>query len=221
MSKTYVIDTETTGNEPPECIELAWLEYGQVGIRVERFKPTHKSGYGALSIHHILPFELDACRPSAEAKLPSDASYIVGHNIDYDWEVLGKPPVKRICTLAIARSLYPELDSHTLGAMYYRMCGVSEAARRDLQDAHSAAADVLLCVKILQAMLLDRAPQHSLLQPEALWKFSEQCRIPQVMTFGKHKGKPVGMVDTGWIKWYRAQPDTDPYLLQAFKNAGK
>jgi exodeoxyribonuclease X len=219
---TYIIDTETTGNDPQECIELAYVAVGDTVIEVERFCPTKPSSYGALATHHILPLELEGCRPSKEAKLPAEASYIIGHNVDFDWRVLGEPPgLRRICTVAIARALYPEVDSHGLSAMYYRMFGALPETRDELQSAHSAAADVQLCLELLLAMLLDRAPQHSVNRPEELWKFSEQCRIPTHMTFGKHKGKPVGLVDAGWIKWYRGQPDTDPYLLQAFKNAGK
>jgi len=55
---------------------------------------------------------------------------------------------------------------------------------------------------------------------ESLYLFSEESRIPTVMTFGKFKGEPISAVDRGYMNWYRRQPDTDPYVLEAFRRNG-
>ena len=47
--------------------------------------------------------DLIDCDPSYTVKLPPDAEYIIGHNVDFDWKALGQPNVKRICTQALAR----------------------------------------------------------------------------------------------------------------------
>lgn len=215
---TYVIDTETTGHEPlAEVIELAWKQIGGGG-HCERFKPTKQVLWGALAVHHILPEELETCRSSSEAKLPADTQYIIGHNIDYDWTCLGKPQVKRICTLAIARALYPELDSHKLGAMYYALAPDLYTARQALQNAHSAAADVMFCYSILGDMLAARASGISAAAPEALWAFSEKCRIPTRMTFGKHKGTLIKDLPRDYTAWMLKQPDMDEYVLKAVRH---
>jgi exodeoxyribonuclease X len=74
-----------------------------------------------------------------------------------------------------------------------------------------------LC-KAALADLLELGGALALLNdPESLWRFSEDCRIPTRMTFGKHKGKLISEVDAGYVAWYRKQPDQDPYLLEAFR----
>lgn len=220
--KVLIADTETTGAEPPEVIELAWMEPLKTdGDRywVQRYKPQKQTTLGALVVHGILPEELEQCPPSATAALPADCTHLIGHNIDYDWTALGKPPIKRICTLAIARALYPELDSHKLGAMVYALKGVSAETRSYLQDAHSAAADVDFCYKILVTMLLNRAPEQSLMDPERLWAFSEECRLPKVMPFGKHKGLAIEKLPGDYVSWMLRQPDMDEYVIKAVKKS--
>lgn len=215
--KVLVIDTETNGREPvPEIVELAYAEPGGPA-QAERFKPNHPSTWGALAVHHILAEELEGCRPSLEAKLPKECEYIIGHNVDYDWGALGKPPVKRICTLAIARTLYPEMDSHRLGAMYYRLFGGDPITRAVVKGGHSAADDVAMCYDILCAMLLDRAPQVDNNDVVALYAFSEDCRLPRVISFGKHKGTQLLDLPKDYVAWIYRQPDMDPYLVAALR----
>ena len=47
-------------------------------------------------------------------RLPEGIEYLVGHNVDYDWKVIGQPEIKRICMLALCRSFFPALDSHSI-----------------------------------------------------------------------------------------------------------
>lgn len=221
-----IFDTETTGVlkkdlPPPDVIELAWVEldpnFDRVeNISCERFKPAQPIQLGALATHHILESDLTHCQPSSEARIPQ-ADYLVGHNVDFDWEVLGKPPGRRICTLALSRSLWPELDSHTQTAMFYQLHGKNTLSRDVVKNAHSALHDVAMCHQILKAIV----EKLGVKTMEELWRTSEDARIPKVMTFGKHKGAKISDVDRGWVKWYRQQPDTDPYLLMAFSRAGK
>lgn len=209
-----IIDTETTGTDPGEVIELAYKEpSGPCTTR--RYRPEKASSWGALAVHHILPDELIGCPPSTTAKLPDETQYIIGHNVDFDWKVLGSPDVKRICTLAIARALFPELDSHKLGAMYYALKGPTEATRTALRDAHTAEADVMFCEEILSLMLELRAPNMQHCGVQALWEFSEACRIPKTMTFGKHKGLPIKQLPLSYVAWMRGQPDMDEYVMKA------
>jgi exodeoxyribonuclease X len=99
-----IVDTETTDIKDPEVIEMAWVEIADVSFeRVEnidcdRFKPTKPITLGAIATHHILPSDLTYCQPFDLAYLPK-STYLIGHNIDFDWTALGKPPGKRICTI--------------------------------------------------------------------------------------------------------------------------
>lgn len=224
-----VLDTETTGRTPAEVIELAWVTITE-GVwtkaaiyKHQHYKPEVGSCFGALATHHIHDDELVNYPPSKEARIPADITYIIGHNIDYDWEVLGKPEhVKRICTLAMARALHPELDSHKLGALAYAFSKNYSSTRQQLKGAHTAAADVELCYGIL-VELIDKAKAkgETLKTAEDLWNFSERCRVPTIMSFGKHKGLPIKDLPRDYISWCLRQPDFDPYVIKAMKGVGK
>ena len=210
----YVIDTETNGAKVPEVIELGWLQLDNPEINGRaRFRPSVPSGCGALSVHHILNEELELCPPSTTAQLPEDCTAIIGHNVDYDWAALGRPTVKRICTLVISRHISPELESHTLGAMMYAYLPPEEA-RKLLKNAHTAFADAYACYRLLLKLVFD---PKILLDEDALWKYSESCRRPTHMPFGKHKGEPLRKVPRSYIRWLLQQPEVDPYLMAAIK----
>ncbi len=217
-----VFDTETTGCTEPEIIEAAWLRLDTpnhltVLERFEqRYRPTQPITLGALATHHIYDEELAECAPSATFSLPDHTSYLIGHNVDYDWQVAGKPDVKRICTLALSRYLLPGLDSYSQSAVLYHTYRTQ--AREWLRDAHSALADVHNCLRILDYLLkhtASPAPQTW----EALWDLSEHARVPLVMPFGKHKGQPIAQVPMDYRNWLLRQDDVNPYLVKALQQS--
>lgn len=220
MIDAIILDTETTGFEEPEVIELAWREPGGLGlvnVFLKKYKPSKMIEWGATATHHILMEDLLDCEPTSQAALDFPPSrFIIGHNVDYDCDALGQPEGKRICTLAMSRALWPEVDSHSLSAMTYFTQGANEATRLMVRGAHSAADDVLMC----QALLFVIMDVTKITDLESLWRFSEDARVPKIMTFGKFKGQPVSAVDRGYMNWYRRQPDTDPYVLIAFERNG-
>jgi exodeoxyribonuclease X len=225
----YVLDTETTGHdEKPECIELAYAKTEIPGITVQpenvfcqRYRPTKALLYGAMAVHHILPNDLKDSPPHTEARIPADCLYLIGHNVDYDWSVLGAPPqTRRICTLAMARALFPLLDGHTISALSYYFSQDKEGVRIELRNAHSAAADVMLTARILRDMLLYLTMKGKHFENfEQLWRFSEECRIPTVWAFGKNKGLHIAATDRGYLQWCLRQPDMDPYVKVACRRA--
>lgn len=221
--EVLIIDCETTGNDPLEVIEVGavttGLCYDSSGmvypdgwsvIADERFKPTTGSCLGALATHNILDSDLVDCQPSAAAKLP-DADYLIGHNVDYDWQALGCPNAKRICTLALSRYLWPTLDSHKLAAICYHLFG--DQARDFVRNAHSALQDVMLVGRILGEIM----PLLNVDSWEALYQVSEVARVPTVMPFGKHKGEPVSSIPDDYKRWLLRQDDVDPYLVKALQ----
>lgn len=224
MYEAIVLDTETTNNKPEEAevIELAWGEYSLTSllgdVEVKRYKPMRACQWGALSTHHILPGDLEDCSPSATVRgdLPA-AEYWIGHNIDFDWKCLGIPPVKRICTLAMARSIWPRCDSHKQTALFYFLFGATEETKQKVLFAHGAEVDIGLTARILDHII----DAEGIKSFSDLWQFSEECRVPKIMSFGKFKDQPISAVDRGWANWYARQSDTDPYLLTALRKAGK
>lgn len=233
----YIIDTETTGEEPvAEVIELAIIKPesrfpgGQQYTRgicepydpifYGRFKPRGRVLFSAMAVHHILPEELVGCDPSvlAKSQLPVDMQYMIGHGVDYDWEALGKPPCKRICTLAISRRIWPGNDGHSLSTLAYHLATDLRVIREVLRNAHSAVTDVELTFGLMRAQL-EQEPLKGIASWEDLWKFSEEARIPETWTFGKFKDQPISAADKGYLFWCLRQPDMDPFVLTAVRRA--
>lgn len=219
---TYIIDTETLDKNDPEVIELAKLEVhiAKNAVAFDRcpevslYKPNSRIKFGAMATHHILPSDLDGLSPYPGWGDAEPDLYLIGHNVDFDWRAVGEPECKRICTLALARYLWPEFDSHTLSALMYALSSNLEATRDALRYAHSAGADVGFTAQLLSHILKALPDVHSV---EDLHFASENARIPRVMPFGKFAGKPISAVDNGYRSWYQRQEDQDPYLLAAFR----
>lgn len=221
-----LVDTETTSATEPQVIELARAEVtarpGPEFIMgepiVERFKPSKPIELGALATHHILPEELEDCPPTPERfDLPR---YIIGHHVDFDWAALGsQETTKRIDTLVLARAAWPTLDSHKLGALIYHLFPHTEA-RAMLRDAHSAATDITLCFEVFKVAVRSIPTETPISSWGDVWRLCEACRVPKVMAFGKHQGKPIADVPRDYAEWYARQDETDPYLIKAFQIAG-
>jgi exodeoxyribonuclease X len=194
---------------------LAWLELASIdpftvtNPFVQRYNPGKPITLGALATHHIMDEELVDCPSASSFKLPDDVSYIIGHNVDFDWEVIGKPEIKRICTLALARKIWPDLDSHTQSALLYYL--ERNSAREQLRNAHSALTDVGICAVILDHI----CQQLGVKTTEDLYAESEKARIPTTMPFGKHKGLMLADLPSDYKQWLLGQGDIDSYLRKA------
>lgn len=218
-----VFDTETTGRVDPQIIEAAWIVVSDIDAgdgsfsSISRFaagyRPDKPIELGAMATHGIIEDDLTGCAPHTDFKLPDGVDIIIGHNIDYDWEAAGKPDVRRICTLALARKLWPDLDSHTQSALLYHLHD-HRIARALCKNAHSAEADVENLTRVL-AEIVRKTHATSW---DHLYEISEAARIPDTMPFGKHKGVPIAEVPRDYMVWLMKQENADPYVIQAFKN---
>lgn len=235
MEKIIIFDTETTGKKKTEdhdvqLIEAAWLNVNEdltvLSEFNQRYKPSIPIDLGAMATHHIIEEDLVDCPPSSSFKLPETVEYIIGHNVDYDWEIIGKPNVKRICTLALARKLLPDLDSHSQVSLMYHFSEDKNEAREMVKNAHNALTDVKNCQFVLNSLINVFKLQYGkeVKDIEYLWKMSERARIPDVISFGKHKGDKIKDLPKDYIIWLKKQNDLDPYLrvaLDATEKANK
>lgn len=217
----YIFDSETTGLNDPHLIEAAWLQLESISSLavtadfLQRYKPGKPIELSALATCHILDEELAGFHPHTDFNLPIDVEYLIGHNVDYDWRVIGEPDVKRICTRALSSKLWPDADSHTQSAMIY--LHYRAEATGLLRNAHAALDDVkncrLLLVKILDQLAAERGRQVS--DWEELWQISEDARIPTIIGFGKHKGAAFADLPRDYRRWLLNQPDLDPFVRKA------
>ena len=218
MPQAIIFDVEATDKNDAVIIEAASLDVTslnpfEVGNPwVQRYNPGKPISLGALATHHFMDEELVNCPASSSFKLPAGTQYLIGHNIDFDWVAIGSPDVKRICTLALARSLWPDLDSHTQSALLYYF--ERDTARDQLRNAHSALADVWICSKIV-GQIIDKLHPASL---DALWEMSEKARIPTTMPYGKHKGELISQVPSDYKQWLLRQDNVSGYLRKALES---
>ena len=211
-----ILDTETASLNGT-LIELAWINPKTGESYEQRFNPDCKIDVGAMAVHHIIDADLFGKPLHTSAFIPAGVEYIVGHNVDYDIEVLKRSNVstdrfKRICTLAVARKAFPELKTHTIGALMYHLSDSQSSARDMLKGAHSALADVQMTGFILEKIIQRLGISD---QPQFLYIASEDARIPTHISFGKHKGSPLSALPNDYVKWLLGQPDIDPYLRKA------
>lgn len=223
MSKALLFDTETTGLVASTLIEAAWLELSSplelaiVAQFEQRYNPCRPIELGAMAVHHITDEELVECPPASSFALPSDVEFLVGHNIDFDWKVIGSPPIKRICTQALSRYLLPDLDSHSQSALVYHFG--RKRAKDMLKNAHSALADVRNCRHVLCKLIALLEPAIADFSWQDLWRVSELARIPKRMPYGKHKGLPIAELPADYKAWLLHSSDVDAYLLAALRGS--
>lgn len=234
-----IIDTETTGLHEPRPVQIcmvmtdtpAQLLDQSIGLTYTNlhYNPGKPIELPAMATHLIHDEDVANAPPYTDFRLPEGTPCLIGHNVDFDWRVLGEPEVKRICTLALARRIWPDLPSHKLRVLLYFAVGPTEA-REMVRRAHTADADVEMLVRVLRRLLTE--PFLAGCQTwRDVWVKSEQARIPERIDFGKHGPKPDegrthGMLisemrrsDPSYVQWLLSgkcdQVNDDPYLRKA------
>lgn len=231
--KVLIFDTETTDKkEGREIIEAAWItiaaDVGLMGNEPDRipavlqpaeifccrFRPAKPINLGAMAVHHILPEELKECPPSNSFSLPKDVQYLCGHSVDFDWEAVGSPDVKRICTLAMSKHIWPNADSHSQSALLYQLLGTIPSTRALLREAHSALADARNNLTLLAAIL---QAKPEITTWSALHAYSDECRIPLTCPFKRWDGMLLEDMDDGAIGWCLRQDFIDPWFRKGLE----
>jgi len=234
---TYILDTETTGLIDPHMTEAAYsivdIINGKVIVlqepRSKRFNPMKEISLGSMATSHICDEDVANETPHTEFKLSSSVDYLIGHNIDYDMQVLKNAGVthtpKLICTQAMVSHLLPTLESHKLVALLYHFH--KDIARQQARQAHAAIADIYFTQLVLGSLIdLANSQGHSITDVASLYEFSQMARVPTHMSFGKHKGAAIADLaatadGAGYLKWLLKQDSVDPYLVQACQQALK
>ena len=231
--KACVLDTETTGFQPPIIpIQLVYMPLREELNKIspwkakcfeEMFRPDRSIEYGAMAAHGITHADLLDAPSWNDYKFPVEADYYIGHNVDYDMDNV-RPAMtkgfetKHICTFALAQLAFPAVDSHKLAALAYFLQdnGLLPAKYVDpweeyIRNAHGAEADVHMCAGLLMAI----AEKLGATTWDKMHEYSEVARIPTIMPFGKHKGMEIRKVPSDYRRWLSGQSDVDRNLLKA------
>lgn len=226
-TQSIILDTETnTLHGLP--VQIAYLpcsfEQGGFALEVnsvfdELFSVDQPIDYGAMAVHHIIEADLIG-KPSYKTfQMPVDTAYVIAHNVQYDLNVLKHCGIdiskyKPICTLALARMVFPDAPAHTVGALSYMLSADQGQTRELLKEAHNAKADILLTADILKHLIRGLGVRSM----EELHQASEKALIPTHIVFGKHKGTAIAELPADYVRWLLGQDALDTHLRTALMN---
>ena len=218
MTKIAIIDTETASMKGNIC-EMGIARFTTSGSNLileschsDIVDPQEKIDFEAMNVHHITESMVKGKPLLEEVLLPkyslAESDYVVAHNLSYEEAVLPEDyfpeGIKRLCTLKLARMLYPKgtVASHKLGVLFYTF-GLDQDERVKAFEGnwHRASYDTFITGLVLEYILL----QNNLSIDEAWEKLYDfkTCR-------GGNKYK--------WEKWLDIiQKDYD-YVDHTFKN---
>ena len=192
-----IIDTETDQGQDPRPIQVAtinvatgfeWMKYFNSGRAISPI---------VIKVHSITDSDVAGLErfDLAQFELPE---YLIGHNVRFDWRVIGRPAAKLICTVRLARAAFPEWRLYGQSKCIEQLLGKAEASEMTAA-AHDALGDARMCYLLYQACCerLEIAPTDF----AAAHKISNTAHPVHKMPFGKHKGKPIKEVPISYIKW--------------------
>lgn len=225
--QAIILDTEThTLNGQPIEIAYAPVEIVEHKISLDKsrlfdqlYSCDEAISFAAMAVHHILESDLEGLPHYSTFRLPDETVYMIGHNIDYDVRAIEKcgvdtSKIKAICTLALARRVWPDAEAHNISALIYMITKGSERAREMIRKAHRADMDIILTANILMH-IVHHLKINSM---QELFDASEDARIPRTINFGKHRGTAIAELPADYVQWLLRQDELDPYLRKALEN---
>lgn len=216
MTRILIADTETTGlDNDARVVEYAHIECTLQDNRLverSRFETLVQPGIAipaqATKVHGITdkmvkdaPVIRDIL-PAALNVKKGEHIQVFGHNFpSYDMKLLDGVYPKGIdigCTLKAAR-VFIEAPGHSLDKLREHL------KLEKTGQAHSALADCLDTLQILNVMLADRD-----------WEILESCMLqrPTTISFGKHKGSKLEDLPESYVRWLLEDCDSVGWELR-------
>jgi DNA polymerase III epsilon subunit-like protein len=222
MIRLLVGDVETTDPTPDAgVVELAWIEIDRdlqiLDKRHSLIDPERKISASASGVHGIT-YEDVADKPTFDEFFdvvlgaghfaPDDEIILIAHKADFDRQFFGRriKIVDTICTLRLARKVWPKAENHKLQTLMYEL-GLCRTR------SHSADGDVETCLDLLRLIM-----EKTGATMEELPAFAAAPIWVEKMTFGKHKDLPVEKLDRSYIAWlFKNVTTLDPDLKRTLE----
>lgn len=219
------LDTETTGNTPPDRLCQLCYRIWQDGLLVSEhnklYTPTHPISIGSMAIHHITPkmvlgkpeFQQSSDYPIVKSTLESPLSVMIAHNAPFDATMLAHEnivPTKVIDTLKLIRHSDPdmEIERHNLQFMRYYWELDEQLPVGTVINPHDALSDVIILELAFWKLFEKAKATNKFADDDAIIDYmvkrSGEPAIIGKFTFGKHIGKSVAEVaraDAGYLRW--------------------
>ena len=225
MAQYFLADCETTGVSPSDgIVEVAWLlisdDFEVLDEGHSLINPQRPIPAGASAVHGITMKDVENA-PTADEyfydvlgnKLGSVDAIFTAHNAPFDMRYFGPylpDTTPQMCTLRLARKLYPNVDNHKLGTLVYAL-----ELDVDKSRFHSADGDMIILMSLLGKMTEDFG--------YTLWDLFEAANTPiqmTKMTFGKHKGVPLKDLPASYVSWLLKLDNLDPDLRASLGSLG-
>lgn len=163
--------------------------------------------------------------------------YMIGHNVDFDHRMLGRPDVRCICTMKLAKMLWKKrTDALGVGVTSYKLTSLIEELLSEgkdiLDEAHSALGDATLTL-ILLSLILKQLPRVS--SWEELWqmqlpaskapaaakpaKAAKAAKLPETMPYGKYINQAWGSIPQDYLEFILREHDLRKPLRDAIEQA--
>lgn len=212
-------DVETTGVRVADKIcELAWihvdenleiLDQDSALINPEMHIPSGASAVNGITDMMVVnaPTIDEYIANVGNPFMFSDLVFIA-HNAPFDQRFLKKhihSDATQLCTLRLARHLFPNADSHKQAAL-----AIALGIEVDRSSVHSAGGDLSILLQLLRIIC-----NEAECGIEGLIKLDAELRLDPVVPFGKHKGATVSKLPTDYARWMLTLPDLDDELKGA------
>ncbi|WP_130835232.1 exodeoxyribonuclease X [[Erwinia] mediterraneensis] len=212
-----VIDTETCGLQGG-VVEVASVDIidGQiVNPMSDLISPDRPISPQAMAVHRITEAMVRG-KPTIEEAIGRyhGSPWYVAHNASFDRRMLPEMHGDWICTMTLARQLWPGQKYSNQALRHSLQLAVTPPAHlhahRALYDCYVTAA---LLIRIMETSGWDAAQMAALSRPAAA--------SGDILPFGKYRGQPVAAVakkDPGYLVWMLENVrDLRPPLRQALR----
>lgn len=207
-----VVDFETTGMEADDAV----VQIGQCDVRLiddaweigpasSMFvNPGKPICVEARAVHHIRDKDI-AGAPSVDVGflrlMDGPPDVFVAHNMKFDRQFFAGGDRKWICTLKVARRIWPDSPRHGNQVLRYHL-GIDQMEGFEpwmAMPPHRAGPDTYVT-----AWLLCQALKHASVEEMIEWS-GQPSLLPGNIQFGKHQGTPWSKIDPGYLRWMLGQ----------------
>lgn len=224
--RILIIDTETTSAVDAVACEIAALQLNDdlSGARAAegRCNPGKPISAAASGVHGITDEDVQHCPSPAEWMLEHEPLFtaeeilLIGHNIQFDYDVLKDElvkytdkPIRLLCTLRLARHLWPDAENHKLQTLMYWL-------KLPRAGSHNAMDDVMTCYHMLHKIKRDFG-----LDLAGMIALAASPINVTHYTFGKHRGELVAGSPADYRAWLLKQDWLDADLRHTLEELRK
>ncbi|XBS68327.1 exodeoxyribonuclease X [Acerihabitans sp. KWT182] len=194
-----VIDTETCGLDGGvvEIASVDVIEGKLANAMSDLVNPGRPIGIEAMAIHHITETMVeDKPRIAKVIGRYHGSPYYVAHNAAFDRRMLPEMHGQWICTVKLARKLYPGLKYSN---QYLRYALDLPVKVPDGLYPHRALYDCYVTAALLMKIMSDSG-----WTAEQMVAFSNEATLLTTLKFGKYRGQSMARIareDPGYLEW--------------------